>query len=206
MKTIANRPRRSFETGGPSSATPSRPTKKRDPYFTPELQASRLVQSHGRKLAYVCYADVPWLVEEGFQFPHELEVQGTNTFIGLHGKLYSSLIREFYSNFVYKNGQYITMVKGKLIVLDEELFLAVGGLSSSGEPLGNCENEQWNDSTPHGFRPFPPLNLKNTSNLFLVLLNGTLECFGEEKATMEVEGDGGRWSSFAEQRSLRNLR
>ncbi|KAF1896072.1 hypothetical protein Lal_00042334 [Lupinus albus] len=47
------------------------------------------------------------------------------------------------SNFVYKNGRYITMVKGKLIVLDEELFLAVGGLSSSGEPLGNCENEQW---------------------------------------------------------------
>ncbi|KAF1888200.1 hypothetical protein Lal_00030081 [Lupinus albus] len=37
------------------------------------------------------------------------------------------------------------MVKGKLIVLDEELFLAVGGLSSSGEPLGNCENEEWND-------------------------------------------------------------
>ncbi|KAF1880030.1 hypothetical protein Lal_00022157, partial [Lupinus albus] len=130
---------RSFETGGPSSATPSRPTKKKDPYFTPELQASRLIRFHGRKLAYVCYADVPWL------FSHELEVQGTNTFIGLHRKLYPTLIREFYSNFVYKIGQYITMVKGKLIVLDEELFLVVGGLSSSGEPLGNYENEQWND-------------------------------------------------------------
>ncbi|KAF1868023.1 hypothetical protein Lal_00015273 [Lupinus albus] len=131
--------------GGPSSATPSRPTKKRNPYFTPELQASRLVRFHGRILAYVRYADVPWLVEEGFQFPHELEVQGTNIFIGLHGKLHPPLIREFYSNFVYKNGRYITMVKGKLIVLDEELFLDVGGLSSSGEPLGNCEKEQWND-------------------------------------------------------------
>ncbi|KAF1878135.1 hypothetical protein Lal_00049303 [Lupinus albus] len=76
MKTIANRPRRTFETRGPSSATPSRPAKKRDPYFTPELQASRLVRFQGKKLAYVCYADVPWLVEEGFQFPHELEVQG----------------------------------------------------------------------------------------------------------------------------------
>ncbi|KAF1860157.1 hypothetical protein Lal_00033755 [Lupinus albus] len=145
MKTIVNCPRRTFETGGPSSATPSRPTKVRDPFFAPELHVSRLVRFHGRKLAYVRYADVPWLVEEGFQFPHELEVQGTNTFIGLHGKLYPSLIREFYSNSVYKNGQYITMVKGKLIVLDEELFLAVGGLSSSGEPLGNCENEQWDN-------------------------------------------------------------
>ncbi|KAF1878113.1 hypothetical protein Lal_00015099, partial [Lupinus albus] len=142
MKTIANCSRRTFETGVPSSTTPSRPTWKRDSFFAPELHASRLARFHGRKLAYVRYVDVPWLVEEGFQFPHELEVQGTNTFIELHGKFYPSLIREFYNNFVYKNGRYITMVKGKLIVLDEELFSAVGGLSSSGEPLGNCENEQ----------------------------------------------------------------
>ncbi|KAF1898414.1 hypothetical protein Lal_00042106 [Lupinus albus] len=145
MKTIANRPRRTFETGGPSSATPSRPARKRVPYFSPELQSSRLVRFHGRKLAYVRYDDVPWMVEEGFQFPHELEVQGTNTFIRLHGKFYPSLIREIYSNFIYRNGQYISMVKGKLIVLYEELFLAVGALSRYGEPLGNCENEQWND-------------------------------------------------------------
>ncbi|KAF1881653.1 hypothetical protein Lal_00039871 [Lupinus albus] len=132
MKTIANRPRRTFETGGPSSATPSRPTKKGDPFLAPELQASRLARFHGRKLAYVHYTDVPWL------FHHELEVQGTNTFIGLHGKLYPSLIREFYSNFVYKNGRYITMVKGKLIGLDEELFLAVGGLSKSATYITTC--------------------------------------------------------------------
>ncbi|KAF1881627.1 hypothetical protein Lal_00039843 [Lupinus albus] len=104
-----------------------------DLFFAPELQASRLVRFHGIKLAYVRYADVPWLVEEGFQFPQELEVQGTNTFTGLHNKLYPSLIREFYSNFVYKSGQYITMVKGKMIMLDVEFF---------GEPLGNYENEQ----------------------------------------------------------------
>ncbi|KAF1896069.1 hypothetical protein Lal_00042331 [Lupinus albus] len=79
MKTTANRPRRTFETGGSSSATLSRPAKKRDPYFTPELQASKLVRFHDRKLAYVRYADVPWLVEEGFQFPHELEVQARDT-------------------------------------------------------------------------------------------------------------------------------
>ncbi|KAF1877102.1 hypothetical protein Lal_00033660 [Lupinus albus] len=142
---MANHPCRTFETGGPSSATPSRPTKKRDHLFAPELQASRLAHFHGIKLAYVRYADVPRLVEEGFQFPQELQVQGTNTFIELHGKFYPSLIREFYSNFVYKNGRYITMVKGKLIVLDEELFLTVGGLSSSGEPLGNCEDEHWDN-------------------------------------------------------------
>ncbi|KAF1881666.1 hypothetical protein Lal_00039799 [Lupinus albus] len=108
MKTIVNRPRRSFETGGPSSANPSRPTKKRDPYFTPELQASRLVRFHGRKLAYVRYADV----------------------------LMSWKFKVRTPSLDYT---------GKLIVLDEELFLAVGGLSSSGEPLGNCENVQWND-------------------------------------------------------------
>ncbi|KAF1883458.1 hypothetical protein Lal_00013351 [Lupinus albus] len=98
VKTIANRPRRTFEEGGPSFATPCRTAGKRDPFFAPALQASRLARFHGRKLAYVHYADV-----------------------------------------------YITMVKGKLIVLDEELFLAVGDLSSSGELLGNCENEQWDN-------------------------------------------------------------
>ncbi|KAF1879786.1 hypothetical protein Lal_00039732 [Lupinus albus] len=114
VKTIANRPRRTFEEGGPSTAG------KRDPFFALALQASRLARFRGRKLAYVRYVDVPWLVEQGFQFPHELEVQGTNTFIKLHGKFYPSFIREFYSNFLYKNG-------------------------SSGEPLGNCENEQWDE-------------------------------------------------------------
>ncbi|KAF1879867.1 hypothetical protein Lal_00014167 [Lupinus albus] len=93
-------------------------------------------------LAYVRDADVSWLVEQGFQFPHELEVQGSNPFIELLGKLYPSLIREFYSNFIYKDGNYVTMIRGKMIVLDEDLFLAVGGLSSSGAPLGDCENEQ----------------------------------------------------------------
>ncbi|KAF1888356.1 hypothetical protein Lal_00036227 [Lupinus albus] len=86
------------------------------------------------------YVDVSWLVERGFQFPHELEVQGTNTFIELHG--YLSLIREFYSNFTYKDGYYLTMVGGKIIVLDMDLFLAIDGLGSYGAPLGDCENEQ----------------------------------------------------------------
>ncbi|KAF1888976.1 hypothetical protein Lal_00039575 [Lupinus albus] len=120
MKTIANHPRRTFETRGQSSATPRRPA------------TSPLNCKHQGWFSFTAENWLMfWLVEEGFQFPHELEVQGTNTFIGLHGKLYPSLIREFYSNFVYKNDQYITMVKGKLIMLDEELFLAVGDLSSS---------------------------------------------------------------------------
>ncbi|KAF1896038.1 hypothetical protein Lal_00033426 [Lupinus albus] len=36
------------------------------------------------------------------------------------------------------------MVKNKIFVLDEDLFLEVGGLSSSGEPLGDYNNEKWN--------------------------------------------------------------
>ncbi|KAF1896105.1 hypothetical protein Lal_00042869 [Lupinus albus] len=106
MKTTTKCLRHTYEEGGPSSATLSRTTKKRDPFFAPELQATRLSRFHGRKLAYVHYAEVSWLVEQGFQFPHELEVQDTNTFIELH---------------------------------------AVGGLISSSEPLGNCENKQWDN-------------------------------------------------------------
>ncbi|KAF1858889.1 hypothetical protein Lal_00043024 [Lupinus albus] len=143
MTTTANRPRCTFVEGGSSSATAGRTAARRDQFFSPTLQATWLTKFQGRKLAYVRYVDVSWLVEQGFQFPHELEVQGSNTFIELHGKLYPSLIREFYSNFIYKDGNYITMIRGKMIVLDEELFLAVGGLSSSGAPMGDCENEEW---------------------------------------------------------------
>ncbi|KAF1896012.1 hypothetical protein Lal_00033452 [Lupinus albus] len=130
--TTANCPRRNFEEGGLSSAVAGRTASRRDPFFSHILQATRLALFQGRKLAYVRYA----------YFPHELEVQGSNTFIELHGKLYPSLIREFYSNFIYKGGHYLTMVNGKMSVLDEDLFLVVGGLSSSSAPLGDCENEQ----------------------------------------------------------------
>ncbi|KAF1888205.1 hypothetical protein Lal_00030087 [Lupinus albus] len=58
----------------------------------------------------------------GFLFPHHLEVKGTNTFVELNGKLYPSLIREFYSNFQYRDG-------------------LLGGLSSFGSQLSDCEWE-----------------------------------------------------------------
>ncbi|KAF1893043.1 hypothetical protein Lal_00024165 [Lupinus albus] len=45
------------------------------------------------------------------------------------------------NNFTYKDGNYLTMVREKIIVLDADLFLFVGGLSSSGAPLVDCENE-----------------------------------------------------------------
>ncbi|KAF1896051.1 hypothetical protein Lal_00033439 [Lupinus albus] len=58
--------------------------------------ANRLCRApEGIKLTYVRYADISWLVEQGFQFPHKLETQGANPFIELHGKIYPSLIREF---------------------------------------------------------------------------------------------------------------
>ncbi|KAF1864691.1 hypothetical protein Lal_00032009 [Lupinus albus] len=137
------RPRCTFEERGSSLAVGSRTAARRDLYFSPALQATRLAIFQGRKMANVRYVDVSWLVEQDFQFPHELEVQGTNTLIELHGKLYPSLIQEFYSNFTYKDRDYMTMVRGKIIVLDADLFLAIVGLSGSGAPLGDCENEQW---------------------------------------------------------------
>ncbi|KAF1866028.1 hypothetical protein Lal_00013464 [Lupinus albus] len=83
VKTIANRPHRTTEVGVPSSAPLGRSTKKMDPFFSPELQATRLSRFQGRKLAYVQYADISWLVEQGFKFP--LETQGANPSIELHG-------------------------------------------------------------------------------------------------------------------------
>ncbi|KAF1893369.1 hypothetical protein Lal_00001837 [Lupinus albus] len=39
------------------------------------------------------------------------------------------------------DGKYVTIVKGKLITLNEELFLKFGGLTSDGSSLGDCNNK-----------------------------------------------------------------
>ncbi|KAF1898755.1 hypothetical protein Lal_00000657 [Lupinus albus] len=54
------------------------------------------------------------------------------------------IVREFYSNFQYKDGKYVCGFKGKLITFNKELFLEVGGLANDGSPLGDCNNELWN--------------------------------------------------------------
>ncbi|KAF1860411.1 hypothetical protein Lal_00037751 [Lupinus albus] len=94
--------------------------------------------TQGRKQTNIRYANMSWLVEQAFEFPHCLEVQGANTFMEMSGNIYPTLIQEFYSNFQYREGLYFSMVRGKLITVHEDLFFEVGGLSSVGSPLGVC--------------------------------------------------------------------
>ncbi|KAF1891904.1 hypothetical protein Lal_00016935, partial [Lupinus albus] len=51
-----------------------------------------------------------------------------------HGKK-RTYNREFYNNFHFKDGAYVSLVKGKLFTLDEDLFLQVGCLTSDRSPL-----------------------------------------------------------------------
>ncbi|KAF1866266.1 hypothetical protein Lal_00024270 [Lupinus albus] len=132
------RRQRPMEAGRSSSTAGSRTVARRDPYYSRSVQATRLAKFQGRRLTYIQYVDVSWLVEQGFMFLHQLELHGTNTFVELHGKIYPSLVREFYRNFQCKDSD-MTLI----ILLNEELFLAIGWLSSLGSPLGDCENEQW---------------------------------------------------------------
>ncbi|KAF1877169.1 hypothetical protein Lal_00015831 [Lupinus albus] len=92
--------------------------------------AERLVKFLSQKPTYIHYANMTSLA------------QGVIHFLELKGCIYPSLIREFYANFQYKNGDYL---RGKLIVLDEEIFLVVGGLASSVAPLGDYNNDKWSD-------------------------------------------------------------
>ncbi|KAF1883436.1 hypothetical protein Lal_00042194 [Lupinus albus] len=71
--------------------------------------------------------------------------KGPHGSLELQGCVYPSLIIEFYVNFQHKNGEYISLVNWKLIVLNAELFLVVGGLASSAAPLGDCNNNKWSD-------------------------------------------------------------
>ncbi|KAF1883563.1 hypothetical protein Lal_00037529 [Lupinus albus] len=113
-----------------------------DPFYAENLQAERVAMFLSRNPTYIRYANMTWFAEEGFSFAHELEAQGTTQFLELQGCVYPSMIREFYAKFQNKNGEYISLVKGKLTVLNAELFLAVGELASSAAPLGDCNNDK----------------------------------------------------------------
>ncbi|KAF1856043.1 hypothetical protein Lal_00018608 [Lupinus albus] len=60
--------------------------------------------------------------------------QGLQVLVEMHGKMYPSLIREFYSNFKCKNGVYQTMAKNIFIILDEDFLVDVGGLGRFDHP------------------------------------------------------------------------
>ncbi|KAF1867945.1 hypothetical protein Lal_00042412, partial [Lupinus albus] len=130
-----------LDTGYSSTIQCGRVIIGRDPYYTPALQVERLAKFMCQKQTYIRYENMTWMLEQRFQFPLELEAQGVNTFLELHGIIYHSLVQEFYGNIQYKDAQYVNVVKGRLIIMDEELFLEVGGLTSDDSPLRNCNNE-----------------------------------------------------------------
>ncbi|KAF1891498.1 hypothetical protein Lal_00012386, partial [Lupinus albus] len=59
-----------------------------DPFYAPALQVERLAKKFGRKPTYIHYADMAWLVEQGFRYPQNLEVQGVVIFLELKGSIY----------------------------------------------------------------------------------------------------------------------
>ncbi|KAF1883346.1 hypothetical protein Lal_00042227, partial [Lupinus albus] len=135
---------RNVKSGGSSSTQGGIINVRKDPYYTSALHTERFTKFIDRKQTFIRYAITVWMVEQGFQFLLDLEAQGANKFLELNGNIFPSLVRELYSNFQYKDGNYVSFVKGKLISLNDELFLEVGGLASDGSPLGGCNNELWN--------------------------------------------------------------
>ncbi|KAF1854914.1 hypothetical protein Lal_00028237 [Lupinus albus] len=131
VKTSATRVRRR-EVGSPSTRDRS------DPYYSLILQETRMAKFQGRKPTYIRYVDLTWLAEQNFSFPHDMEAQGTVQFLELKGQVYPTLVREFYANFRYKDGKYWSMISGNLFELNDDIFMNVGGLSSSGYGIGDC--------------------------------------------------------------------
>ncbi|KAF1894429.1 hypothetical protein Lal_00043727 [Lupinus albus] len=97
VKTSATRVRRR-EVGSPSARD------RGDPYYSLILQETRMAKFQGRKPTYIRYVDLTWLSEQNFSFPHDMEAQGTIQFMELKGQVYPALVREFYANFRYKDG------------------------------------------------------------------------------------------------------
>ncbi|KAF1888351.1 hypothetical protein Lal_00043564 [Lupinus albus] len=121
VKTSATRVRRR-EVGSPSTRD------RGDPYYSLILQETRLAKFQGRKPTYIRYVDLTWLTEQNFSFPHDMEAKGTVQYLELKGQVYPALVREFYANFRYKDGNYWSMISGNLFELNDEMFMNVGGI------------------------------------------------------------------------------
>ncbi|KAF1864557.1 hypothetical protein Lal_00043198 [Lupinus albus] len=81
------------------------------------------------------------MTDSRFMFPEFLKNHGLQVLVEMHGIMYPSLIREFYSNLLCKNGVYQTMVKNIFIILDEDLLVDVGGLRRFDHPYGYFEEK-----------------------------------------------------------------
>lgn len=114
-----------------------------DPHFTLAAQEERITQFDSRNLMALRYANSQWLRNEGFLFPALLDTQNITKFIDLNGKIYPTLVKEFYANFLFRDDTYMTMIKGVRIILDDALFLTVGGLSNAGISIQDCTDDRW---------------------------------------------------------------
>ncbi|KAF1894651.1 hypothetical protein Lal_00027028 [Lupinus albus] len=112
-----------------------------DLFYAPEAQIARIAKFAGRGITPTAYTNLSWMTDSGFMFPEFLKNQGLQVLVEMHGKMYPSLIREFYSNFQCKNGVYQTMVKNIFIIMDEDLLVVVGSLRRFDHPYGYFEEK-----------------------------------------------------------------
>ncbi|KAF1879706.1 hypothetical protein Lal_00046531 [Lupinus albus] len=147
VKTSTTRVRRR-EVGSPSTRDHG------DPYYSLILQETRMAKFQGRKPTYI-------------RFPHDMEDQGTVQFMELKGQVYPTLVREFYANFRYKDGKYWSMISGHLFELNDDIFMNVGGLSSSGYSIGDCSWVKENFDPTEVYKSFlrgPHLYIQGNTN------------------------------------------
>ncbi|KAF1888799.1 hypothetical protein Lal_00036841 [Lupinus albus] len=112
-----------------------------DLFYAPEAQIVRIAKFAGKGITHTVYTNLSWMTDSRFMFPEFLKNQGLQVLVEMHGKMYSSLIREFYSNLQCKNGVYQIMVKNIFIILDEDLLVDVGGLRRFDHLYGYIEEK-----------------------------------------------------------------
>ncbi|KAF1894039.1 hypothetical protein Lal_00003955 [Lupinus albus] len=121
---------RNLAIGASSSVALKHYAISRDPFYAHSLQAERVGKFSSPKPTFIRYAAMAWMVEQGFQFSHELDVQGAIKFLELNDGIYSTIVREFCANLWYKDGVYTSLIKGYFMTLNSELFMAVRGIAS----------------------------------------------------------------------------
>nr|KYP37403.1 hypothetical protein KK1_041396 [Cajanus cajan] len=86
----------------------------------------------GRRIIPPKTLKLEWFKNEGFSFPTLLEHQELGKFLEMEGPYYPELIRLFLCFATSNEGIMQSVVKGKMIKLDEPTLKAAAGLSGTG--------------------------------------------------------------------------
>ena len=131
---MAERPRKKAKTSKGKGKASTIAQKRLETWFPEQKLRQDYLTFHSTKeVMRPHFINLEWYRKAGFSFSREFSDQGLETLVSLKGPYYPELVKVFYTCLkVLDDGELMTRVNGVDIFVDNEVWLAVAGLSNEG--------------------------------------------------------------------------